>query len=214
MLRIFLATVVLLSSTSIFAARQYVSDVLYIPVRTGPSNEHKIIAYLKSGTKVSSLASQGEYSQIKSHGEKKHQGWVKERFLSSEPIAAQKLETLKQDLERIDSLKADLQKFKSESQDSAKQNKKLNAQLERIKRVSSSAVAIDEENQGLKVEVERLQKELTEVKERNFVLENDQRNEGIKLGIFAIALGAIVGFILPYLKPRNQRRKNNGIRLR
>ena len=155
-----------------------------------------------------------EYTQIKSFGEKKKQGWVKERFLSDEPIAAHKLETLKVDLARIDAIKTDLVKFKNDAKESEKARVTLAAKLERIKKVSKSAVEIDQSNQSLKLQVENLQKQLSETNEKNILLEQAQRNEGIKLGIFAIALGALVGFVLPYLKPRGQRRKNSGIRLR
>ncbi|SMF73882.1 TIGR04211 family SH3 domain-containing protein [Pseudobacteriovorax antillogorgiicola] len=208
-----LITLLLISMNS-FAARKYVSDVLYIPVRTGPSNKHKIIGYLKSGTQVTALKSADEYTEIKSHGEKQRQGWVKARFLLDEPIAAMKLEQLNDDMKRMTEIRQELNQFKSQAESLKSERDGLVNQLERIKKVSSSAVEIDQENQSLKAKVVQLEKELTDVKEKNFLLEEDQRNEGIKLGIFAIALGTLVGFVLPYMKPRGQKRRNSGIRLR
>lgn len=208
----FLILVFSMLSPVIFA--KYVSDVLYIPVRTGPSSDYRIIGYLKSGTPVESTKTQGEYTHINSSGQKEYTGWVKERFLVSEPIAAFKLKELKADLEKIDSIKSDLSKSQKDVKTWKQSTKKLEAQLNQIKETSAHVIQIGEENTTLKKQVKTFQDELNKLKKANLLLEQNQKNEGIKLGLLAVVIGVLAGFILPYIKPRSHKSRNQGIRLR
>lgn len=196
------------------ASTRYVSDVLYIPVRTGASLEHKILGYLKSGDRVNTKKIQDEYSLVVSEGRKKKlEGWVKTRYLLTEPIAAVRLESYKEDMENISSIKKELAEYKKTAAQALNEKESIANQLERIKNVSSNAVEIDQKNQALTQELDVLKKEMNQLKEQNLLLQQNQRNEGIKLGILAIALGALIGFALPFLKPRQGRRRNS-VRLR
>ena len=61
---VILVGLIILASQSALAGEKYVSDVLVIPVRTGTSNQHKIISYLKSGNVVNAREEAGEYTRI------------------------------------------------------------------------------------------------------------------------------------------------------
>src|SRR5512135_2651730 len=63
-----------------WATKAYVTDSFEITLRTGPSNENKIIAMLFSGRPLDVLNTQGEWSQVKVlDGDK--EGWVMSRYL-------------------------------------------------------------------------------------------------------------------------------------
>ncbi len=213
MLEKLLIGVLLLSAQVISAADRYVSDVLYIPVRTGASKEYKILGYLKSGDLVTTKEESGEFIHILFDGRRKFDGWVKSRFLVDEPVAAVRLEAYKTDVKKLAAIKSDLVKFKTAAKQAIQEKESYAKQLEHIRNVSQNVIQLDETNKSLTQEMHLLKKELASVKEQNHLLQQNQRNEGIKLGILAIALGAIVGFALPYMKPRNGRR-HSSIRLR
>jgi len=48
-----------------WAAKAYVTDSFEITLRTGPSNENKIIAMLFSGRPLDVLSTQGEWSRVR-----------------------------------------------------------------------------------------------------------------------------------------------------
>lgn len=82
-----------------FAEDIYVTGITNITMRTGPGVEHKIVAMLKSGTKLEIVEYQKDWSQIKTKKEKT--GWVLSRFLTQKVPAAllvEKLEKKNQDL--------------------------------------------------------------------------------------------------------------------
>jgi SH3 domain protein len=63
-----------------FAEDIYVTGITNITMRTGPGTEHKIVAMLKSGTKLEIVQYQNDWSHVKtSYGKV---GWVLSRFLT------------------------------------------------------------------------------------------------------------------------------------
>jgi SH3 domain protein len=60
----------------------YVSGVTKITMRTGPGTEHKIVAMLRSGTKLETLEYNDDWSLVKAEDDKT--GWVLTRFLTRE----------------------------------------------------------------------------------------------------------------------------------
>jgi len=83
----------------LFAEDIYVTGVTSITMRTGPGVEHKIIAILKSGTKLEIIDYQNDWSQVKKGAEKI--GWVLSRFLTRnvpDSILLEKLKKNHQDL--------------------------------------------------------------------------------------------------------------------
>ncbi len=95
--------VILLWSTvfmsALFAEDIYVTGITNITMRTGPGVEHKIVAMLKSGTKLEIVQYENDWSQVKTSQGKI--GWVLSRFLTQKVPAAlivERLENNNQDL--------------------------------------------------------------------------------------------------------------------
>jgi len=63
-----------------WATEAYVTASFEITLRTGPSNENKIIAMLFSGRPLDVLSTRGEWSQVKVLDSDK-EGWVLSRYL-------------------------------------------------------------------------------------------------------------------------------------
>jgi SH3 domain protein len=60
----------------------YVTGITNITMRTGPGVEHKIVAMLKSGTKLTIMEYQSDWTQVMAKNEKS--GWVLSRFLTEQ----------------------------------------------------------------------------------------------------------------------------------
>lgn len=85
---------------------QYVSDILTITMRSGQSNEHRIIQTLDSGEKLRILETGKKYTRVKT--DKGETGWVLTRYLSQEPAARLELPPIKAKLEKLEKENAEL----------------------------------------------------------------------------------------------------------
>ena len=210
---LFLRLVLLLTifSSLAEATTKYISDELFIPMRSGSSSEYKVIAYLKSGQKVEELGdAQGEYVRVEAKGK---QGWVKSRFLLKEQVASVKLEEAKKDLARMATISDRLQASEARALSLEKERDRLSAQLARVRRVSSSQMATFEENERLAKDLASAKQQLEALNQSYIAMSLNQRNEGIKLGILALTLGALIAYLLPFLKPAG-RRNQSALRVR
>jgi SH3 domain protein len=83
----------------LFAEDIYVTGVTKITMRTGPGVEHKIVAMLKSGTKLKIVEYQKDWTQVNT--ELGRVGWVLSRFLTQkipDALLVEKLNKNNQDL--------------------------------------------------------------------------------------------------------------------
>ena len=221
--------VILLGVLSISTSRayanslRYVSDVLYIPLKTEP--EGQVIKHLKSGSILTVIqeSSDGKFVKVALQDQKQTSGWVKERYLVDKPIAKAELATLKKTLARANSkakpllaklntLESQMQTLAAEKKSLQQIEKSLRQEIEQIKAAAGKGLELFEENKALKLELATLNDKLDSTAERNETLSENHRNEGIKLGLFAVAAGGLAGFLLPYVKPRG--RKGRSVRLR
>ena len=110
-----------------WATKAYVTDSFEITLRTGPSNENKIIAMLFSGRPLDVLSTQGEWSQVKIlDGDK--EGWVMSRYLVTRlpwEVQAKKLQ------EDSVNLNAKLNRLQKEFADESQQRQGIASELKR-----------------------------------------------------------------------------------
>jgi len=108
-----------------WAAKAYVTDYFEVTLRTGPSNENKIIAMLFSGRPLEVLDTRGEWSQVKVLDGGK-EGWVLSRYLVTRlpwEVQAKKLQ------EDSVSLNGKLNRLEKEFSDESQQRQALAAEL-------------------------------------------------------------------------------------
>lgn len=79
----------------LFAEDIYVTGVTNITMRTGPGVEHKIVAMLKSGTKLKIVEYQKDWTQVET--DQGRTGWVLSRFLTQKVPDALLVEKLNKD---------------------------------------------------------------------------------------------------------------------
>jgi SH3 domain protein len=221
LLLITLLTALIGVSTNTVAATQYVSDVLRIDMRTGPSNEFRIISLLKSGTAVNIISEPADSPWVEvetGSGDSKKKGWVRKQYLVSVPIARERLKKAEEQLslltsqrgkqsESIQILNNELNQLKSEHSVLLKEKSQLDKKYSDLKKISNNAVELNHRNRSLLEERELLKLKVEELTLANTKLEHDQYVDGITHGGIAVVLGAILAIVLTnfnFKKKRNE----------
>ena len=192
----------------------YISDQFYVPLRSSPCPTCKIVHKgLKSGTKLSVLGEQGEWTLVTT--ESGYRGWIRSQHLANEPVARERLEEsqftinslrstnaqleldMQNSFELVESLRASINELKI-SRDS------LSKELANIKSISSKGIVLDEQNQLLVKHNHMLQEERDVLRTNVDDLQKNKQNESMLYGGFLVLIGAILAAIIPRLRGRKR----------
>ncbi|WP_296985852.1 MULTISPECIES: TIGR04211 family SH3 domain-containing protein [unclassified Thalassolituus] len=218
MKKLFIVFALVLTSAAAQAVeKRYVTDTLWLQLRSGPSQEYRILKALQSGEHLIFISEDEATGYTKVKTDKGIEGWVLTRFLETEPVAKEKLILANRELEKLQAeletaqnqkaeFQAEVERLKSERSGLGRENSDLEQQLERITNISENALTLDEKvkkltqrNQDLEIRLETLTAEnesLSDHRQRTFLL----------YGGGLVVLGIIAGLILPSIRGR----KNSG----
>jgi len=142
---------------------QYVSDELTIPMRSGTTNSHKILKFLKSGKAVEVVEETDDkkYSRIVLLEDETKTGWVETSLLMLQPSAREQIKVLKNKYQALIEKRNLLKKKLGDevSTNSGLQNvqgqleakiQKLQNTLARLRASSAEPIRIADENEKLK----------------------------------------------------------------
>jgi SH3 domain protein len=193
------------------AETMYVSDMLKLTLRTGPSTENKILAVIESGQQLELLEPGEEWSRVQLPNGK--EGWVLSRYLTPVETSNFKLERLQTQhknltaqaaelLEENKILKAENEKLRAEFEANQKEMVKARTDYETLKAESTEFLA-------LKSKYTTAVTQLTEQSNRAQKLEEQltqlEMNTYVKW--FLAGSGVlIVGFIIGFSTKRQRRR--------
>ena len=210
----------LLTLTATGAAAQdarYVSDKQYIPLRSGPGGDYRIIHRgIPSGTRltVSRESDDGTWSEITTANGTS--GWMRSQYLMSEVPAQIQLtgaERRAQEMtEANDALKSEVKSLQAERVELLNQVtntdsnfRGVSEELAQLKQISGKAVQLDTDNRRLVEESENLRSEVETLKSENQRLQ-DKLNSGAFLdGALAVLLGVIITLVVPRLWPKRRK---------
>jgi SH3 domain protein len=156
----------------------WVKDQVRLNVRTGPSNEHRIVGALETGDEVTIRRSQERWTEVSTADGKR--GWIPAGYLSAEMPAQIRLERIEKEAAELRSRVQELET--------------ANTGLE------SSNRALQERESGRNAELERLASENRELKA------GARWPEWIT-GATILSAGMIVGAVLSRLGGRRQSRR-------
>ena len=214
----FALTCLLIITTPLTAGNiQYVSDQLTIPMRSGPTNSHKILKFLPSGTAVSIMETTADQSHtlIKLADDDNKSGWVETASLMPQPSARDQLVTasknnqaLKDKLAELKNELAALQKNNTEMQATNKQleNKiqELLNTLARFKESAADPIRVAEENQHLQQQLQYEQNKNAELIQKNTFLADKNIKEWFLIGA-GVSIGSLIlGLILTRIRWRKR----------
>ena len=217
MYKFFTLLSILITSTAIAGEQRFVTDQLEITLRSGESTQYQILRMLPSGTPVEVLQVNPEsgYSQIRTADGA--EGWVISRYLDPRPSARQRLAAADKEVTRLKRLSTDLKakytRLLQEKNQLASRLKKfsgdkqqLDHELQRIKKTSANALALDQENKTLKTKLQQLETEFQLTRQENKTLNDRSDRDWFMTGAGVILLGMLIGLIIPKIR---WRRKSN-----
>ena len=208
---VFVGIVLMFFSENGLAESMYVTDLLKLTLRSGPSTEHKILSVVESGYQVEILEPGEDWSLVRIADGK--EGYVLTRYLVPEPTHNIRLEQLQTKhkalvqqaatlLEENTRFRDESKKLKSTSDGNEKALKKLQADYDKLK--AGSAEYIE-----LKEKYKTVNGQLAEQTKRAVALDEDLRAIEINQYIKWFLAGSgvlLVGFIVGYSARRQRRR--------
>ena len=215
-----LTALLLVCSYSALSQNQtvYVDDVVYVPMRSCPGTNCKIIkSGVKSGTPLTKLETDEEnkWTKVRTLSSDALEGWVPNQFLSDQPSArarlAKALETIARLEKQRDEALGIKQQVTDESVSLEKQlvsarNAKLEAEKElaQIRTLSAGAIELQQRHQKLVGEHRMLAVERDALAAENENLKNDLRISFLFYGAGLVVLGMFLSVIIPALKPKKK----------
>ena len=199
------------------AETRYISDVLHVPLRSGPSSEHRILHWgLRSGTALEVLGEDesAKFTQVRTGDGT--EGWVPSQYLVNEPIAQDRLEAAEAQIERLEgmvgddvsTLAAQLEQARKEAASNAEAAATilgLESELAQVRHVSASAIATQQENVELAETNAELRRALDDLR-----AQAEQREGRFELGWMLAGGGLVlVGFLIgAWVASRSRRRSS------
>ena len=208
---VFLVFVLIFFSGNGLAETMYVTDVLKLTLRSGPSTEHKILSVVESGQQIELLEPGEDWSLVRAANGK--EGYVLTRYLMPDPTHNVRLVQLQGKhkalmqqaatlLEENTRLKKESRELKTNLDGNEKNLKKLRVDYEKLK--AGSAEYIE-----LKEKYKTASGQLSEQTKRAEALDEELRSIEINQYIKWFLAGSgvlLVGFIVGYSARRQRRR--------
>jgi SH3 domain protein len=200
-----------LFSASVYGETMYVSDILKLTLRTGPSIENKIIAVIESGQMMEVIQFGDEWSQVRLPSGK--EGWVLSRYLTTDEtnnIKLERLETMHNNLtiqaaellEENNRLKTENTRLSTEFKAGQKELVKTKSDYEALKAESAEFLTV-------KANYNRAASQLAEQTARAKQLEEQLSSLEMNTYIKWFLAGSgvlIVGFLIGFSTKRQRRR--------
>lgn len=215
-LPIALTSVLMASAWAVNAApRQYIRDVVYVPLRSGPSNQHRILHNLESGTALTVLEKgAGDFVRVRTEGD--NEGWLEQQYLVQQPIARDRLAQMAAALEKARTesgeLRKQMQTLRGARDESAQQaqalsrsEETLQAELAEIKRVSAGALQLQQQYQTATAELSALRQRVASLQAENDELRQGRNQRAFIHGALAVGLGCVIVLVTLRLWPRRRR---------
>lgn len=179
----------------------YIIDQIRVPLRETPCNTCAVVQQgLKSGDPVKTLETGDGWTRVET-GEHVV-GWLPTRYLSAEPVARDQLAALREENQR---LQAENQRLLQGAPTSFGA-----AAVPPAAHAADSALTADEaedlrgQNQALLTRNKMLQSEIDVLHATKEEFQNNDVQRWFVFGGLLVALGALLGTILPLLKPKRR----------
>jgi len=196
-----------------FADDRYVSDIIYIPLRSDKDSQATIIKNgLATGTKLKFIreeedANKNKWSQVITPDEV--EGWVRSQNLISEPTCAMKLSAMTSGSSDVVELQKQNITFKTELDSLKAAHQKLLKETEEMRNSTTSDINMEQENQNMHREFQLVQTERDVLKAENDKLKSTDRYAQRVIGGALILCGVVLSFLLQLLGKRKRRSEWN-----
>ncbi|MFT7133423.1 MAG: SH3 domain protein [Cyclobacteriaceae bacterium] len=209
---VFASTALLISTlvicTLAVAETLYIRDDLYVPLRGGQTNEHRILHKgLRSGTPMEHLEENPETGYTHVRLENGMEGWLQTQYLVDQPIARDlldkatlRLAKIEQDDQenktRLKALEAERATLFTQDQNLNDENQALQSELQRINDLAANVLNIEDKNQLLQTEQIELKGQIEALLLESEELRDDSSRAWFLRGAGTILIGLLFGFIV------------------
>ena len=190
------------------AEKKYVTDELTVPLRSGPSVQHRIVyANLPAGTELEiiSVNEEAKFTQVKTT--RGTEGWIRSEYLKVGPIARDLLSSLEKIAEQrrqeLITRDLDLEALGTQLAETQRENEKLRSQLNNTNKElndvkSISAKAIEEHSANIRLNElnGRLRQEVDTLMYQYQKTESNQRAYSMLIGGSLLLSGILLGVII------------------
>lgn len=202
----------LLTATSYAAVeKRYVSDKLWLQLRSGPGSDFRILKALPSGEHLIFMEQTEDKNYTKVTTDKGVEGWVLTRFLEDEPVAKEKLILSQRELVKVqaelntlkkqsDALSQEKSSLSGDRSTLTRDKKNLQKELKRIKAISANALQLDSKNTKLTKRNQELEIQLETLTADNTRLKDDKERTFMIIGGGLVILGIILGLAIPAMR--------------
>lgn len=205
---------VLISSTTL-GATYWLSDELWVNIRTGAGDQFRILKTIPSGTRMETLDDEAQNGYLNVRTEEGIEGWIPERFLQDEPTAEIQIsnvraerDELQRQLDELDTkytdLLADKGDVNGELETLRSDNARLSEELQNIRQVSDNAIQLDQHNQELAQENASLKNELDLAQSKLSNIQESRDSRMLMAGGGLIVLGTLLGLLLPRMRSKRR----------
>lgn len=215
-MRIFVTTVFFyLFAVSVQAETVYISDEYRVPLRKSPCPRCAILHRgIKSGSELTLVETNDEgWSHVTTRGGM--DGWMPSHYLQKSPTARDLLANIKSKYEALQNthktqeeelttLKSEFAKLQADLENTQSSKDQVSGELKEIKKISSNAISLNQQNQELLERNGILQSEIDILKAANERLTNSERNTWFLYGAFAVVMGSLLTILIPRLKRRKR----------
>ena len=208
---VYVGIVLMCFSANGLAESMYVTDLLKLTLRSGPSTEHKILSVVESGYQVEMLEPGEDWSLVRIADGK--EGYVLTRNLVPEPTHNVRLEKLQTKhkalvqqaatlLEENTRFRNESKKLKATSDGNEKALKKLNTEYDKLKAGSAEYIELKEKYKTVSGQLAEQTKRAAALDEELRAIEINQYIKWFLAGSGVLLVGFIVGY-----SARRQRRR-------
>ena len=211
-----LAMFVVTVSMPVFAKTVYVSDELNVPMRSGASNGHRIVKFLKSGTALTVLSASDDdkFIEVEISGGKT--GWVAAENIMDIPSARDRLVSVNKKLAKtrqenkelkgsITELKSEIKQLKNEKAELHNERTNLSNSLDDLKITAANPLSLSKKNKQLKKDLEKAEANVAMLEKDNQQLRSNVMQEWFMIG-GAVSIGSLIlGLILTRINWRRKR---------
>lgn len=197
------------ANTSVYAADRYVSDVIYIPVRSDKNPQASVLQQgIASGTKLNFIREEpGSDNNLWSlivtpDGT---EGWVRSQNITDKPTAAMQLAALSNSSRDLLGLQTENTQLKEQLEKLQQEHQQLLTDTEDMRQAATTALNLEEEHQRLLKENQLLQTHADVIKAENEKLKNTDRFNHWIYGGGLVLGGVILSFILQGLGRRKRK---------
>ena len=201
------------------AQERYISDLLYVPLRSGMGNQYRIIhGGLATGTRLELLREEqtedGEtWSLVRT--QQGDEGWIRSQFLLDEPTSAMKLAAIERRNRELSEQNQQWQERLNQLQDESGEAEQKLAKLrdnyqelqnahEELQAIASDSVELHEQHQSLSENYQMLQTRFDVVQAENERLKKERRYQDWVFGGGILLTGVLLSLILQAIGKRRR----------